>query len=440
MKRLLLLVFLLSISNISSQEKELKLSLKEAIDYAIKNSYNTKVAKNDIEAAIKRKWETTATGLPQISGQLDYINNLKQQFPGVDFNQDGTIDFGAKHSVTGTITLNQQIFDGSYLVGLQAAKTFLKISEQAKEKTELATREAIINAYGNVLVSEESIKILNRNKVVNDRLLKGARVGYENGLTDLETVEQFEITEGNIITSIRNAERLTDIAYQLLNLSLGNPINTRLLLTDTLDELVEANTDLNLLSQSFNLNDHIDYKIAENNRESSRLLLKLEKSKALPRVTTFVNFSYIGNSDSFSFFKTSQLWVPTSVFGAGLSIPIFSSLERSAKTEQAKIALASDDIRLEETRQRLNLQADQARSNYILSIENFRTAKKNLDLAQRIENKQKIKFDEGVTTSFDLLQARNQLYAQQNTYLQSMLNIIANKATLENALNIPLNN
>ena len=438
MKRLLILFFLVSISAVESQEKELELSLNQAIDYALKNSYNTKVANNDIEAAIKRKWETTTIGLPQINGRVDYTNNLKQQFPGVDFDQDGTIDFGARHNITGTVTLEQLLFDGSYLVGLQSAKTFLKITEQAKEKTELATREAVINAYGNVLVAEERIEILNRNLKTVNRQLKGAQEGYKNGLTELETVEQFEITQGNIIAQQRNADRNKEIAYKLLNLSLGSPIDTPVTLTDSLDDLVINSSDLELLSTSFNINNHIDYKIAENDRESSRLLLKLEKSKALPRLNAFINYSQLANSNSFSFFESSQTWIPTSVFGLGLNVPIFSSLGRSAKTQQAKIALETADIRLEETIQRLNLQEEQARSNYQLSIENYQTAKKNLGLAERIEQKQKIKFDEGVTTSIDLLQARNQLYAEQNNYLQSILDIIANKAKLENALNIPI--
>lgn len=421
-----------------AQEKEMSLSLKQAVDYAIKNNYNNKVALNDIEAAKKRKWETTAIGLPQINGVVNYQNNLKQQFPGVDLNGDGSIDIGAKHNVTGTVTLSQLLFDGSYLVGLQSAKTYLKISEQAKEKTELATREAIINAYGNVLVAQERIEILKENKKTVDRQLKGAQEGFKQGLTEEETVEQFEITQGNIISQQRNADRSIEIAYQMLNLALGTSINTKLNLTDTLDDLVKNNTDLNLLSQSFNLNNHIDFRIAQNDREGKRLLMKLEKSRALPSVRTFINYSRLANANNFNFFNSSQNWISTSVFGVGINIPIFSSLGRSAKTAQAKIALESADIRLAEIKQRLNLQAEQAQSNYQLSIENYETAKKILALATRIEKKQKIKFDEGVTTSIDLLASRNQLYSQQNNYLQSILNIIANKVKLENALNIPI--
>ena len=348
------------------------------------------------------------------------------------------VTFGTKQNINASITLSQLIFDGSYLVGLQSAKTYLKISEQAKEKTELAIREGIINAYGNVLVAEKTIEILLRNKKVNDRLLRGAKLGYKNGLAEEEQVEQFEITKGNIESNIRNAKRLKDIAYKMLNISLGNNIDTKLTLTDNLDGLVLKNTNLNLLSKSFNINNHIDFKIASNDRESKRLLMKLEQSKALPSLSAFINYGTTANSDSFSFFDSNQQWFNSSLLGVSLKVPIFSSMGRSSKTTQAKIALETSDLKLAETKKQLNLAAERARSNYQLSIENYETAKKNLNLAERIEKKQQIKFNEGISTSFDLLNAQNQLYAQQSNYVQSMINIIANKAKLENALNLPI--
>lgn len=421
-----------------SQEKTLTLSLDEAVSYALKNNYDNKAAKNDIEAAKERKWETTTIGLPQFDGKVDYLNNLKRQFPGVDFDQDGVVDFNAKHSVNAGVTLKQLLFDGSYLVGLQSARTYLKISEQAKEKTELLTREAVINAYGNILITEKNIEILENNIKVLTKNYNDAKKIFENGLNEEEDVEQLEITLGNLKSQHNAAKRMKDIAYKMLNISIGSPIETKLVLTDSLDSLTESNINFGLITQAFDLENHIDFKIAENDRESKRLLMKLEQSKALPSLNAFLNYNYIANSETFTFFNNSQTWIGTSTLGLSLNIPIFSSFGRRSKTQQAKIALATADIRLTEIKQKLNLQVKQAKSNYQLSVENYQTAKKNLNLAERIEKKQRVKFFEGISTSFDLTQAQNQLYTQQQNYISSMLEVIANKAKLENALNIPI--
>ena len=429
----------------NAQEKTMSLSLNEAINFAIENSYNTRATKNDIKSATEKVWETTTIGLPQINGAIDYQNWLEQQvslLPAeITGGTPGTftpVTFSTKQNIGATVTLKQLLFDGSYLVGLQASKTYLKISKQANEKTELLTREAVINAYGNVLISESSISILEGNIKILKKNLSDVKKIYENGLNEEEDVEQLEITLGNLNSQLSSVKRMKDIAYKMLNLSLGSSIETKLILTDSLDSLAESNINLSIVSEEFSFKDHVDFKIAENDRESKRLLVQLEKSKALPTLSAFVNYGAQGYSDTFSFLKSDQQWFNSSLLGVSLNIPIFSSLGRTSKTKQAKIALETADIRLEETKQRLSLLAEKAKSDYQLSIENYSTAKKNVGLAERIEKKQRIKFFEGISSSFDLLQAQNQLYTQQQNYIQSMLDVIAKKATLENALNLPI--
>ena len=440
-KTICILSFLLFSLSFKAQEKAIELSLQEAIEYAFKNSYNTRIAENDINSAKEKVWETTTIGLPQINGAVDYQNFLKQPITVADINGDGINEefvFGTKQNMNAAVTLRQLLFDGSYLVGLQASKTFLKISEQAKEKTEYVTREAVINAYGNVLVSENSLSILQNNIKILDKNYNDAKQIFENGFNEEEDVEQLEITLSSLKNQLKNVERMKDIAYQMLNLSLGNPINTKLILTDSLDSLAEENINFALTSEDFSVSNHIDYKIAENDRETKRLMVKLEKSKNLPTLSAFVNYGTQAFSNEFTFFDSDQRWFQSSLLGVSLNVPIFSSFGRKAKTAQAKIDLETSDLRLEETKQRLNLQAEKAKSDYQFSIETYATSKKNLYLAERIEKKQRIKFFEGISSSFDLLQAQNQLYSQQQNYIQSMLDVIAKKAALENALNLSI--
>ena len=440
MKQKLVLFFVIIWGlGLHAQEKSMRISLNEAIDFAIENSYNTKASKNGISSAKETVRETSATGLPQINASFDYQNFLKQPVSLADFNDDGIDEqfvFGKKQNLSASVTLSQLIFDGSYLVALQASKAYLKISEQANEKTEILTREAVVNAYGAVLVAEKSLLILAGNVNILEKNLHDAQKIYENGFNEQEDVEQLEITLGTLKNQRNNLEKMKGIAYQMLNLALGNSINTVLVLTDSLDTLATTNIDLGLLSETFNFSNHIDFKIAENDRESKRLLMQLERSKALPSLSAFVNYGNQAFSDSFSFFNRSQQWFDSSLLGVSLKVPIFSSFSRKARTAQARIALETSDIRLEETKQRLSLMAQKAKNEYQLSVENYTTAKRNVRLSERIEKKQRIKFFEGISSSFDLLQAQNQLYTQQQNYVQSMLDVIAKKVALENALNV----
>ncbi len=440
MKQKLILLFVIIWGlGLHAQEKSMRISLDEAIAFAIENSYNTKASKNGISSAKETVRETSATGLPQINASFDYQNFLKQPVSLADFNDDGIDEqfvFGKKQNLSASVTLSQLIFDGSYLVALQASKAYLKISEQANEKTEILTREAVVNAYGAVLVAEKSLLILAGNVNILEKNLHDAQKIYENGFNEQEDVEQLEITLGTLKNQRNNLEKMKGIAYQILNLALGNSINTVLVLTDSLDTLATTNIDLGLLSETFNFSNHIDFKIAENDRESKRLLMQLERSKALPSLSAFVNYGNQAFSDSFSFFNRSQQWFDSSLLGVSLKVPIFSSFSRKARTAQARIALETSDIRLEETKQRLSLMAQKAKNEYQLSVENYTTAKRNVQLSERIEKKQRIKFFEGISSSFDLLQAQNQLYTQQQNYVQSMLDVIAKKVALENALNV----
>ena len=245
----------------SSQEQQnYTFSLQEAIDFALENNRNAKNAALDIEAAKKQKWETTATGLPQIDAAVDYQNWLKQQvslvpaeFFGGNEGEFAEVIFGTKHNVNATATLSQLLFDGSYLVGLQSAKVYLKISENAKIKTDLEVRNAVINAYGNVLLSEEGLHIVLKNKKVLEKNLEETRKIYENGLAEEESVEQLEITLSNLNSDLNKLERLHDIAYQMFNISVGLGVNTNTTLTDSLEKLTAKNISLELLEADDNV-------------------------------------------------------------------------------------------------------------------------------------------------------------------------------------------
>jgi len=445
MNKYIILFFglLLSIPNLAQEQNSYSFSLEEAIDFALKNNRKAQNAARDIEAAKKQKWETTATGLPQISAAIDYQNWLKQQvslIPAEAFGgPEGEFEelvFSTKQNMTATATLSQLLFDGSYIVGLQSAKVYLQISKNAKTKTDLEIRKAVINAYGNVLLAEESVAILNRNIEILTKNLNETTKIFENGLEEEESVEQLKITLSSVKSNLNNTKRLKTLAYQMLNITLGLDINTQTTLTDNLETLTAKHMNLALLEAEETVENTIDYQIAENDLVSKELLVKLEKSKALPTLSAFINGGYASYSDSFTFLDNDQRWFGSSLLGISLNIPIFSSGMRSASTQRAQINLEKAKANLTETEQQLKLQIANAKSQYQFAIEEYSNKKENLKLAERIEQKNQTKFFEGISSSFELRQAQMQLYSAQQEFLQAMLNVINAKAELETILNI----
>lgn len=464
MKNTAIFLLLITISFGFAQDVPSTFTLQEAIDYALENNRQAKNASRDIEAAKQQKWETTATGLPQINATVNYQNFLKQQvslLPNAffdPFSQIRNLDeyyselssptgipeiepgfteviFGTKQNVNATATVSQLLFDGSYLVGLQSAKVFLEISKNAKDKTDLEVRKGVINAYGNVLLSEESVLIYEKNITVLQKNLDETTKIFENGLEEEESVEQLQITLSNLESNLNNAKRLRGIAYQMFNITLGIDYNADVILSENLEALTQKNISLEPLTQDSDVTETLDYKIAENDRKSKELLLKLEKSKALPQLSAFINGGYLGFSDEFTFFENQQDWAGFSSFGFNLNLPIFSSGGRSAATQRAKINLEKSQDDLTETEQRLKLEIATAKSNYKFATEDYFNKKQNLALAERIELKNETKFFEGIGSSFELRQAQTQLYTAQQELLQTMLNVISSKAELETITN-----
>lgn len=224
------------------------------------------------------------------------------------------------------------------------------------------------------------------------------------------------------------------LAYKMLKISLGIDVDAPLTLTDKLEDLTSKNLDLAFAS-GFDVNNNMDYQQAINFTQQRTLELKLQKSKALPSLSANWNFGYNTFDQNFVFFNTSQKWYNFSALNVSLNIPIFSSFARSARTQQAKIALEQSKTQLTETEQRLKLAYESAKSDYEFGIESYQTAKSNLALAERIERKQQVKFTEGLSSSFDFSEAQRQLYAAQSDYLQSMLNIINRRAALQKIIN-----
>jgi len=420
-----------------AQEVPTKLSLDQALSYAYAHNNQMINAAQDVRDAYAQKWVTIASGLPQIEGGLDYQNQLKRPvslLPGEFFGgEPGTfipVTFGQKQQMSATATLRQQLFNGSYLVGLQAIKTFIQISALSEIKTKIEVQKAVVNAYTGVLAAQESERIIADNIKQLKATAEETQKMWAQGMVEEEAIEQIQITLANLENQGRNSRRVVIISQQMLNVLLGLELDHHIELTDELAKLA-AQELLEPVTEEFTADKNIDYQLGVNLKEQKRLELKLQKSYSLPSINTFVNYNSSAFADTFAFTQNQQQWFDSSILGVNINMPLFTSLGNAAKTKRAKIAYLKAQNNLTQTQKQVLLQWEQAQSAWTLAMDNYHTAGQNLKLAERIEQKNQIKFKEGIASGFELREAQLQLYGAQSTYLQAMLDLINAKTALE---------
>ncbi len=439
MKNILLLaMFVLAYPASAQEEFKSTFSLDEALQFAYENNSQMINADRDVQAAYAQKWATIASGLPQISASGSYQDQLKRPvslLPGEIFGgEPGTyipVQFGQKMNMVGSAVLNQKIFDGSYVVGVQAIKTYIDISGNALKKTKQEVKKAVVNAYGNVLLLNESATIITKNIQNLKENVHEASQLLKQGFVEEEQLEQLQITLSNLESQERNVRRLQDISLQLFNLLLGLPLAQQTTLSEDLESLAAKNLLDSQKEALFEVKDNVDYQIAFNMKEQKRLELKLERSKYLPTLNAFINYSTSAFGNEFQFFSAEQNWYDASIFGINLNVPVFSSFMKRAYTKKAKLAFEQSKTALNQAEKQIELKYQQTKSQFQLAAENYKTSKSNLSLAERIEKKNSIKYKEGLISGFDLRQAQLQLYQAQRSYLESMLQVINNKTELE---------
>lgn len=439
----LLFLFTLNFYFVVGQELPEQVSLEQAVAFGKDNNRQILNANREVQRAYKERWSTIAIGLPQVRANASYQNFIElptslipAQFFGGKEGEFAEVQFGTPQTVVAGVTLDQLIFDGSYLVGLEATKVYLAISENILEKTMLEIRKSIISTYSSILLVQENIKFLKKNRNSLEANLNEVRELFRSGFEEEESVEQLRLTLSGIETQLRYAQNTEKITLNMLKLLMGYPTTTPLTLTDTLETLTTEGLFEEKFDTNPNLSGNIDIKIATNNLKSESLLFKFEKSKNLPRLSAFINGNYTGNSETFSFTDSQQKWFGASLFGINLNVPVFSSLNRRSQSQKAKIAVDQAQTTLEETEERINIEFQAAQNEYRLAVETYFTNKENLALASRIEEKNQSKYFEGLSSSFELRQAQLQLYTAQNNYITAIQNVIQKKLNLETLLNI----
>ncbi len=443
MKRKLLIILIVSIAIprgiMKGQEpgSEMVLSLEQAQDYAVQHNRMVISARLDVEASKMALWQTISAGLPQISSSAGLTDNLKQMtflipnFLTPDPDDKTPITMGSQYNASLALQASMLLFNAPYLVGIETTKLAKKLAETNVNSTELDIRESVASAYYLILVTEESLRILEGNLTNLRETLKSTRTMFNVGMAESTDVDQM-ISNVNMVENSRSSlERTTELNYNLLRFQLGVPSDTRIRLTGTLEEFTkQINVDA-LLSQEFNYTSNLNYKLMEGQEQMSALGLKAKKAQVLPTLAGVVSGTKTGMGDEISAIN----WYNSSMIALQLSVPIIASGQRYAAIKQAKFNLEKAKNTKEMISDQLKIQEKQLRYNLVNANLQYRNQKESVEVSRRVYESMENKFRQGMASSLELTQANSQFLAAENNYISALMNLLQTKLAFDKLLN-----
>ncbi|MDE5423227.1 TolC family protein [Ancylomarina sp. DW003] len=437
---IVLLVFSCLITN-AQTENLTKFSLQEAQNYALENSFTVKGSDYDLKVAKKKVWEAISTGLPQVKANADYTKNLDiavSLLPAEIFG--GTpgeytpVKFGQTYAGSATISVDQKIFDGSYIVGLGAAKVFVQLSQNTKAKTEIEVKDAVAQAYYNVLVARENYKTIEENLVITKKTHFETKAYYENGFREELDVDQVMLMLKRSENQLSDAKRAISNALIMLKFSMGYDIEKKINLKNNLDAFITPLRMTKTESTDLDLENHIDYRIVDTQLKAQKLIIRNEQAGYLPNISAFYNTGKNTSSDISNVYKSEVPWFKSSMIGLKVSMPIFTGFNRRSKIKQEKINYKKIEDQKYNTEQSLKKDLSLSHNSLVNAKENYENDLKGLEIAKRIYERTLIKFNEGVSTSTELSNNEEQYLNSHSAFINSTLNLLNSKVAFDKAL------
>ncbi len=432
---LLLTVMFLCGTLLSGAQEATKLTLGEALKMAMQNNTNILNSELDLKIAQKKVWETTATGLPHVDAKSAFTFYPKvPSFPASFFDPkadpNATIALMPKENLVSDVTVSQLIFSGSYIVGLQATKVYYGLTKQNNEKARLDVIETVVNTYHMLQLAEESRKILSQNLDNINKTLYEITEMNKQGFVEKTDVDQLVVTGNTIRNAVNQIDSNLDMGYRLLKIQLGLEDSTKVELSDQMESGESlTKSSLKLVSEQFNLNQSVDYQLIKTSEKAANLDLKLAKSAYLPTLSGFYDHTEKAKAPLLDF-------QPKDLIGVNLSLPIFSSGQRSAIVAQKRMSLEKARNTTKYISSSLLMQASQYQNDLKLKLEKYQNQKNSKELSDDIYQRTLEKYKQGMASSMDLMTSQNQYLTNLTNYYQSIYDLQEAKSKLEKLYNI----
>jgi len=408
----------------------LRLSLKEAQDFAVKQNRSLRNASLAVQEAYAQRWQTIASLLPSVDGSIGknvmYDDDFKEKmilFPGM---QQPMSMSPWIYGVTAAVGIN-----GQGVVGALLNNVAIKMKKIALEKSENELRSSVMSAYVSVLALQSITGLLDSSLVNIQGLEQMTQNAVNVGAAEQTSADQIRVRVNTLKNNINAQKRNVELATNSLKVLLNVPAETELVLTENMDEVLSPERVLELLSQDFAIENNLNYQLLQQQVELAKRNVHMAGWAYGPTVSLAYQYNYrdYGSEAGFEMMNSPHTIAFT------VKMPLWSSGKRAAAVVEKKIALEEAKNTLSETSGNLEIQYRQLCFDLTNAYETYLNEKENIEVTQRVFNSSTEKFKWGAASNIELTNASNDLINAQSTYVQAMLTLINAQSELEEFLN-----
>lgn len=447
--RRLLSFLLLSVSLLPLRavaQETMQLSLKECVDYALKNSAAAKNARIDVELQKAQNNEVTGSALPQISGDGKYTQffDVQQQFipsnafaipgappPTEEFN---IVGFNPKLSSVGQLNGSQLLFNGSVIVALQARKTLMELARYSASMKIEDIRYNVQKAYFGLVIAHRQFDLMNSSLELLRNTTRDLQITFENGMIEKLEVNRMEVQLSNLQADSLGLANMIEVSERMLKYTMGMDLNTPIKLTDDgmLENLEEANA---LILQDTRYENRLGFQLASTSLSLQEYDLKRYRYEGLPTLSAFGSIGYNRSANKFDDL-INKPYKGFSFVGLQLNVPIFDGFQRRSRVRSAKLKVQKAENDLENTKLGIDFQTKSARATLTNSLQTIESRKRTMDLANSVLDLSKKKYKAGVGSNQDVVLAQSDYLQAQNNYFVALQSVINAQADLQKSLGL----
>lgn len=436
MIKLFTVFILVLLATVVSAQKTNSFTVQQAVDYAKQNSVQVKNALLDYQVQKQTNREITSVAYPQISASgnfNDYLviptSLLPAEIAGGPAGTYFPVKFGTKYNASGGFDVSQLLFDGQVFVGIIARNVALKFYEKQTEITEEMINVNVQKIYYQLVVGKKQMTSIDANIERFEKLLKDTKEIYKQGFAERLDVDKVSVQLNNLQTEKIKIQSQLDAGNAGLKFLMNMPQKDSLLLTDS---ITEDKIKENILADNYKYEDRKEYQFLAIAKTLNEYNVRRYKLSYLPVLSAFGNYSKNAQRQKFDFFKGGQ-WFTTSLVGLRLSVPIFDGFAKSARVQKAKIEVQRTNNNIEQLKSSIDNDVAQARLKITAAVVTMDNQKKNIELAEKVYNTTKIKYEQGLGNNQEIYNAQAELKIAQNNYYSALYDAIIAKIDYQKA-------